>query len=73
LHNLLLRNARETREIRKELRHIEKQLAALNYSEGELPAHVVSNIAFARANMKMNIYDQAVLEGVATPFPQTTI
>ncbi|MCM1561046.1 MAG: Fic family protein [Butyrivibrio sp.] len=26
---------------------------------------------FARANMKANIYDQAVLEGVATSFPQT--
>ena len=26
---------------------------------------------FARTNMKANIYDQAVLEGVATSFPQT--
>ncbi len=71
LYNLLLRNARETREIRKHLRSIEKQLAAAGYSEDELSADVVSNIAFARANMKMNIYDQAVLEGVATSFPQT--
>lgn len=66
LYNLLLRNARETREIRKSLRSIEKQLA-----EDELSINVVNNIAFARANMKMNIYDQAVLEGVATSFPQT--
>jgi len=29
------------------------------------------NLDFARANMKANIYDQAVLEGVATTFPQT--
>lgn len=71
LYNLLLRNAKEAREIRKELRGIEKQLAALGYSEDELPADVINNIAFARANMKMNIYDQAVLEGVATSFPQT--
>ena len=71
LYNLLLRNARETREIRKELRRVEKQLAAAGYSEDELPSEVISNIAFARANMKMNIYDQAVLEGVATSFPQT--
>lgn len=71
LYNLLLRNAREAREIRKELRNVEKQLAAAGYSEDELPAAVVTNIAFARANMKMNIYDQAVLEGVATSFPQT--
>jgi hypothetical protein len=71
LYNLLLRNARETREIRKQLRNIEKQLAAAGYSEDELSADVINNIAFARVNMKTNIYDQAVLEGVATSFPQT--
>lgn len=71
LHNLLLRNAREAREIRRELRSTEKQLAAAGYAEGELSAEVLRNIAFARANMKTNIYDQAVLEGVATSFPQT--
>ncbi len=71
LYNLLLRNAREVREIRKSLRRIEKQLAVAGYSEDELSADVISNMAFARANMKMNIYDQAVLEGVATSFPQT--
>lgn len=71
LYNLLLRNAREAREIHKELRRIEKQLAAAGYSEDELSPDVITNIEFARANMKMNIYDQAVLEGVATSFPQT--
>lgn len=71
LYNLLLRNAREAREIRKELRIIDKQLANAGYSEDELSSDVINNIAFARANMKMNIYDQAVLEGVATSFPQT--
>lgn len=71
LYNLLLRNAKEAREIRKELRHIEKRLSELGYSEDELSARVLQNIDFARANMKSNIYDQAVLEGVATSFPQT--
>lgn len=71
LYNLLLRNAREARQIRKELRSVEKQLAAAGYAEDELSVDVMNNIAFARANMKMNIYDQAVLEGVATSFPQT--
>lgn len=71
LYNLLLRNAREAHEIRKELRSIDKQLANAGYSEDELSSDVINNIAFARANMKMNIYDQAVLEGVATSFPQT--
>ena len=64
-------NEKEAREIRKELRSIDKQLANAGYSEDELSSDVINNIVFARANMKMNIYDQAVLEGVATSFPQT--
>ena len=71
LYNLLLRNSKEAREIRKSLRSTEKQLVGAGYSDDELPADILNNIAFARANMKMNIYDQAVLEGVATSFPQT--
>ena len=71
LYNLLLANAKEAREIKKSLRKIEKQLAEAGYSEDKLSPDVVSNIHFARANMKANIYDQAILEGVATSFPQT--
>lgn len=71
LYNLLLRNNNDAKGLRKELRHIEKELASLGYTSDELPARVVQNIDFARANMKMNIYDQAVLEGVATSFSQT--
>ncbi len=71
LHQLLLRNTREAREIRKELRKLDKTLAELGYQESELKPRVMRNLDFARANMKTNIYDQAVLEGVATSFPQT--
>lgn len=71
LHRLLLRNHAEAREIRKELRKADKTLAALGYQEGELSPRVIQNIDFARVHMKSNIYDQAVLEGVATSFPQT--
>ena len=71
LHQLLLRNTAEARSIRKDLRKADKKLAALGYEEGELSPRVIQNIDFARANMKSNIYDQAVLEGVATSFPQT--
>lgn len=71
LYQLLLRNARETRELRKQIRRIEKELASLGYEETELSPRVLLNLDFARANMKANIYDQAVLEGVATTFPQT--
>ena len=71
LYQLLLRNARELRELRKNIRKIDKQLAVLGYVSAELEPRVIQNLDFARANMKANIYDQAVLEGVATSFPQT--
>ncbi len=71
LYNLLLRNNREAKDIRKQLRKIEKELALLGYTEATLSSRVLLNLDFARANMKANIYDQAVLEGVATSFPQT--
>ena len=71
LYQLLLRNARELKELRKSLRKIEKQLNALGYEPGGLSNRVLQNLDFARANMKSNIYDQAILEGVATSYPQT--
>lgn len=71
LYQLLLRNTKEARELRKHIRRVEKELAALGYEERELSLRVMLNLDFARANMKAHIYDQAVLEGVATTFPQT--
>ena len=71
LHQLLLRNSSEARELRKQIRRIDKNLAALGFVEGEISPRVQLNLDFARANMKASIYDQAVLEGVATSFPQT--
>lgn len=71
LYQLLLRNSKEARELRKQIRRIDKELAANGYVEEDLSADVILNLDFARANMKSNIYDQAVLEGVATTFPQT--
>ena len=71
LYAALLRYAREARELRKEIRHIDRKLAQLGYSTEELTDRVLLNLDFARANLKANIYDQAVLEGVATSFPQT--
>lgn len=71
LYQLLLRNAKELRELKKSLRKIEKQLTQLGYEANGLSNRVLQNLDFARANMKSNIYDQAILEGVATSYPQT--
>ena len=71
LYNLLLKNAREAKEIKKQIRAIERELAKLGYTEEDLPAETVLNLEFARSNMKAIIYDQAILEGVSTTFPDT--
>ena len=71
LYESLMRQAVQKRELKKQLRRIEKQLAELDYSDEELSPRVVLNIDFARANVKTLIYDQAVLEGISTTFPQT--
>ena len=71
LYQMLLRNARESKELKKAIRKITKELTELGYEDQELPSRVLLNLDFARANMKANIYDQVVLEGVGTTFPQT--
>ena len=71
LYQLLLRNAKERKDLNKSIRRINKELVALGYEDEELPARILQNLDFARAHMKANIYDQAVLEGVATSFLQT--
>ena len=71
LYQLLLRNAKERKDLNKSIRKINKELIGFGYEDKELSLRVLQNIDFARANMKANIYDQAVLEGVATSFPQT--
>ena len=71
LYQTLLRYAKEARELKKSIRKIEKELASLDYVSNDLSSDVTLNLDFARANMKANIYDQAVLEGVATTFPET--
>lgn len=71
LYQLLLRNAKERKDLNKSIRKINKELVALGYEDKELSPRVMQNLDFARANMKANIYNQAILEGVATSFPQT--
>ncbi len=71
LYELLLRNTKELRALKKNIRSIDKRLAALGYVSSELPLRTLQNLDFARAHIKDNIYNQAILEGVATSFPQT--
>ena len=71
LYAMAVNQAQHIRAVKKQLRKIEKELAELGYEESELTPRVRLNVDFARANVKNLIYDQAVLEGVSTTFPQT--
>ena len=71
LYNVLLRNNEEAKALRKEIRAIDRQLATLGFAEKDLSPRVILNMEFARANMKKIIYDQAILEGLSTTFPDT--
>lgn len=73
LHQTLLRGVKEARGLKKAIRTIEGELASYGYSNEELAPNVVLNMDFVRANMKSIIYDQAVLEGVGTTFPDTEL
>lgn len=47
LDQLLFRNSREGRELRKYIRLVEKELAVLGYAETELIARVMLNLGFS--------------------------
>lgn len=59
---------KDAKKYKKEIKKINVELAKLGYSPQDLSPRVLLNIDFARANMKSNIYDQAILEGIATTF-----
>ena len=71
LYNLILNNSIKAKELKKEIKKIEKQLKQLNYINEELSPQVKINIDFAKRHLVDTIYKQAILEGVATTFADT--
>lgn len=71
LYNLVLNNSIKAKQIKKQIRDINKQLKNLNYIEEELNEKVKQNIDFAKRNLVDTIYKQAILEGVATTYVDT--
>lgn len=71
LYDKLLSYAKQGRELKKTIRKWEKELAVLGYESADITSGLMRNLDFARANIKDSIYAQAILEGVATTFPQT--
>ena len=71
LYNLVLNNSIKAKELKKQIREINKKLKQLNYTEEDLSEKVEQNIDFAKRNLVDTIYKQAILEGVATTFADT--
>ena len=71
LYNLILNNNNNSKEIKKEIRKIDKELNELGYIDEELSKEVCINIDFARKHLADTIYKQAILEGVATTLSDT--
>ena len=71
LYNFILNNSIKAKELKKQIREINKKLKQLNYIEKELSEKVEQNIDFAKRHLVDTIYKQAILEGVATTFADT--
>ena len=71
LYNLILNNNLKSKELKKEIKTLEKKLKELNYQESELSNEVKLNIDFAKRNLVDSIYNQAMLEGVVTTYDDT--
>ena len=59
------------KDLKKQIRKIEKELKILNYCELELTPKVELNIDFAKRHLIDIIYKQAILEGIATTYADT--
>ncbi len=71
LYKMICEQNIAAKEIKKELRMINKKLEALNYVDKDLGEDVQNNIDFARRHLVDTIYQQAILEGVATTIANT--
>ncbi|MBR1936891.1 MAG: Fic family protein [Bacilli bacterium] len=71
LYNLILNNNIKAKELKKDIRRIEKELKELNYVDEDLTIEVTNNIDYARKHLADTIYKQAILEGVATTLSDT--
>lgn len=71
LFNVILNNSNKAKKLKKELRKIDKQLQEMGYIFSDISEKVALNIDFAKRHMPQTIYNQAVLEGIATTYADT--
>ena len=74
LYNLIRHNTEIAKNLKKRLKEINKSLKELNYVQIDgVDERVAINIDLARRYLVDSIYKQAILEGVATTYPDTEI
>lgn len=71
LYNLILKNNLEVKSLKNVLKKVVRRLKSLNYTDSNLSEKVKMSIDFAKRNLVDTIYNQAILEGVATTFLDT--
>jgi len=71
INKTVIKDSITAKDIKKRLKQIQKQLAALNFVDKDLNESVARNIDFARRHLADTIYKLAVLEGIATTFSDT--
>lgn len=67
----IIKNNLIAKSYKKRIAEIKKQLKDSKYSECELPYGVRVNIDLARKQIVNSIYDQSILEGIATTYSNT--
>ena len=68
---LIQNNNLRVKDLRKKIKEINKNLKKLGYIDDELSEEVKRNVDLAVKNLSLTIYDQAILEGVATTISDT--
>lgn len=71
LYNVILENNVLSKQYKKRLKEIIRELDLIHYQTSELDNEALINIALARRNMVASIYKKALLEGVATTYSDT--
>ncbi len=71
MYNQILANNFTVKEYKRIIKDINRKLKIINYKEGNISNSVKNNVDFAKRNLVDTIYNQAILEGISTTFPDT--
>lgn len=71
LHNLLINNNKIAKEYKKRLKQINKELDKYEKNDNLFDKNIQLSIAIAKRNLVNSIYNQSILEGIATTYSDT--